>query len=214
MRGFECVRGQVAAIRTASAPAPTVRGIHQALRAATDAPHQRLHRHPGFAALHTGVITICEYRSLLGRLLGFHIPFEAAIGLDRERSGLLTADLEALGVTASQRATLPLYPYLPRRVEPAQRMGARYVVEGSALGGLQLARSLDALLGREQMNGRRFFTGRGRATVAQWRVFLAQLEAIATDALAWDAIIDAAQETFCAFEEWMCDWNASFEARR
>jgi hypothetical protein len=75
--------------------------LRNALRAATRGAHERLHRHPGLAAIAKGTISRFDYCKVLTRLLGFHIPFELALGLLPERSVWLRADLQSLeGVQA------------------------------------------------------------------------------------------------------------------
>jgi heme oxygenase len=190
----------------ASVTSPSVRAV---LREATHEVHRRLHEHCGLAAVNAGRITIVDYRSLLGRLLGFHAAFERKAGLAPERAQTLCLDLAALGCPAREQDQLPRCTFLPPLDDDARLMGARYVIEGSALGGLQLARGLDRLLGPDQKNGRRFFTGKGAATAAAWRAFLAQLDTVACSPDAEQVIVASAQETFAAYEIWMRDWNAA-----
>jgi heme oxygenase (biliverdin-IX-beta and delta-forming) len=192
--------------------APTPRGsehdtLHIALRAATQDVHQRLHHHPGFAALQAGQIDLADYRALLARLTGFYAPFEISAGVRPERTRRLTADLAALGTPPVAPETLPRCPYIPRLATPSRRIGALYVVEGAALGGRQLAKSLDSLLGPDVAAGRNFFLGRGAATGATWRAFITRLETFARDPLACAEIIVAARETFAAIERWLDGWK-------
>ena len=126
---------------------PPAAGLREALRAATSVVHERLHRHDGLAAVQAGTIDRAAYRQLLIRLYGFYRPFEAAAQLAPERTRWLEHDLDALGVSAAERDTLPRCAAIPPRFSPDQVLGARYVVEGSALGGRGMARQLDPLLG-------------------------------------------------------------------
>ena len=87
--------------------------LRNALRAATRGAHERLHRHPGLAAIAKGTISRFDYCKVLTRLLGFHIPFELALGLLPERSVWLRADLQSLEAPSSGSA-VPLCPYIPR----------------------------------------------------------------------------------------------------
>ena len=48
---------------------------HDGLRAATQAPPQRLHGHSGFSAILDGTIGPNDYRALLVRLYGFYQPY-------------------------------------------------------------------------------------------------------------------------------------------
>lgn len=193
--------------------------IRRRLREATLEVHQRLHAHEGFNAVALGSIARSDYRMLLARLWGFHRPFGtqiataklegwASANLDgRGRCAMLEADLVALGATPAWIAQLPQCG-LPRR--PASReelMGAMYVVEGSTLGGLQLARALAPLFDPESGDGRRFFLGYGERHGAMWRAFLSELEQCATTPASEGAMIDGALQTFEIFETWMRNWR-------
>jgi len=149
---------------------------------------------------------MAHYRRLLIRLYGFYVPFEMAADLAGERTAWLQADLRALGVDPSGGAA-NLCPYIPIPRTPEARLGALYVVEGSALGGRELARNLSALLGPDAVSGRRFFIGRGAGTGVAWRSYLARLEAYGADPEARPRITHAALETFAVFERWMAGWS-------
>jgi heme oxygenase len=177
------------------------------LREATHDVHQRLHLHDGFAAIQNGAIDMALYRLLLIRLYGFYIPFEAATDVGDERSRWLADDLRALGVDPDRPGAVALCPDIPCPRTPEARLGALYVVEGSALGGRGLARELAALLGPDAVGGRRFFIGRGGGTGEAWRGYLSQLEVHAADLAARPLIIDAALGTFAVFERWMAGWS-------
>lgn len=182
-------------------------GVHPALRAATQDVHERLHRHPGFAAIQAGRIDLADYRALLVRLIGFYVPFERAAGVPPDRTHRLGADLRTVGVDHAMCAALPHCPCIPSLTTPTRRIGALYVVEGAALGGRQLAKALDGLFGPHVTAGREFFLGRGDATGAAWRAFVMNLETFAGDPLACGEIIDAAMDTFAAFELWLNGWH-------
>ena len=179
------------------------------LREATNEAHGRLHKHDGFAAAAAGDISRSDYVDLLARLYGFHRPFEqAAQAVDafdlagRGRAGMIAADLSAFGVGAQR---LPLCADM--RIdggEPAL-LGALYVVEGSALGGVPIARAL----GRRYGDERRFFLGYGDRQGAMWRALVARLETLMGDRHAEDAAVAAAVGTFALFERWMRAWRGA-----
>lgn len=178
------------------------------LRAATERVHDRLHRHAGFAAIKDATIGLADYQDILIRLYGFYLPFEAAMAIGPDRSDWLAADLGAL---QSKRPlhSLIICADVPRLDTANRRLGALYVAEGSALGGRDLARSLDRLLGKEVTAGRRFFIGRGAETGLAWRRYLAQLSAAPPNPSARVEIIKGAVETFAAFEHWLNGWSTS-----
>lgn len=180
-----------------------------ALRRATDAIHTRLHGLPALQALAEGRITREGYVALLRRMLGFHAAVEAALDrapslapwgiavAERRRAWLIEADLAALGATAGGVALAPLPP-----LNTAPRaLGCLYVTEGSTLGGRQLARALDGLLPPGEA-GRRFLLGHGARHGALWRDCCAALERCGAEPDRRAAMLDAAAETFEAFEAW------------
>ncbi|MBU4432893.1 MAG: biliverdin-producing heme oxygenase, partial [Alphaproteobacteria bacterium] len=130
------------------------------MQTATHDVHQRLHAHAGLAAVLSGTIDRESYRRLVGRLYGFYEPFEISAKLEPVRTAWLNLDLAALGVSASQRSALPRCSGFPDFAKPEAVLGALYVIEGSALGGVALARGLDGVLGVANPEGRRFFRGR------------------------------------------------------
>ena len=181
--------------------------LHEALRIATHDVHQRLHRHRGFAAVQDGTIDRAAYARLLRRLFGFHRAFEIAADLPPQRSLRLADDLAALDNGGVALGPIALCGMLPAFAGPADILGGRYVVEGSALGGRGLARHLDTLLGTQASDGRRFFAGNGGDTGAVWRDYLARLALVAPDPAARQRVIAAAIATFASFEVWLADWD-------
>jgi heme oxygenase len=193
------------------------------LRAATATTHERMHAHPGFEAAAAGTIELSDYRRLLVRLYGFHRPFEdivrsAAdvyrIDLDmnaRARSPMLLADLQTIGFDPSA-ATLPLWPPSLRLVSKGSLLGALYVLEGSALGGVQIARALKDRVGNGLGKALLFFVGRGDRQGAMWREFVEELESLRDDDEEAMRAEDAAIMTFRAFEDWMAGWRTEVEA--
>ena len=178
---------------------------YTAFSAAQDV-HDRLHRHAGFAAIKDASIGIVAYQEIIVRLYGFYVPFEAAAAMRPDRSQWLADDMSALGLKRSLHA-LPLCQNVPCLANAHRRLGALYVVEGSALGGRELARGLDSLLGKNVMKGRQFFTGRGAQTGEAWGIYLAQLSAVPPDPSVRLEIINGAVETFAAFENWLSGWS-------
>jgi heme oxygenase len=192
--------------------------LRMVLRDATAEVHQRLHGHAGLGAVADGTISHGDYRALLTRLWGFHRGFETTVveavdrlGLEidldeRARSGLIEADLLALGMRRDAIACLPACCAIHRPRNEAEVFGSLYVIEGSTLGGQQLARALGTLLGTGSVDGRRFFLGYGESHGAMWRAFLARLDALAGDAATEADVVVGAQTTFHDFEAWMAGW--------
>ncbi|MBK1657437.1 biliverdin-producing heme oxygenase [Paracraurococcus ruber] len=184
-------------------------GVRDALRAATDPIHARLHRLPVLSALAEGALDRAGYAALLRRLLGFHAAVEATLaagpslrpwGIDlaaRRRAPLIEADLATLGMPVGP---VPLVP-LPVLDTAPRALGCLYVTEGSTLGGRQLAQALDGLLPAGEA-GRRFLLGHGTRHGVLWRECCAALEACGADPLRRAEMLAAAEASFLAFEAW------------
>jgi heme oxygenase len=185
-------------------PAPTLRDL---LRSTTSEIHERLHGHRGLSAVQDGSIDRAAYTALLSRLYGFHRPFELAAKIDPQRTRWLESDLTVLGVDAERRSALPCCSLFPTSASPAYILGARYVVEGSALGGRGLARGLDGLLGSGASAGRCFFSGYGAETGAMWRNYLDLLSSAPNTKAVRTAAINGATATFAIFEQWLAGWD-------
>jgi heme oxygenase len=194
------------------------------LRAATATAHDRMHAHAGFGAAAAGTIEAPDYRRLLARLYGFHRPFEdvarSAVGvfrinLDmsaRARSPLLLADLQTLGLDPSAATTVPLWRPSVRLMSKGSLLGALYVLEGSTLGGVQIARALKGRVGDDMGKARLFFVGRGERQGAMWRELLQELESLSAHDEEAIQAEDAAVTTFKAFEDWMAGWRTEVDA--
>lgn len=189
---------------TEIAPKP----LHLLLREATREVHKRLHRHDGFAAIQNSTINIAEYRRLLLRLYGFYVPLEPAAAIGHDRSVWLEDDLSALDVDRQMIAAAPRCSNIPGLNSAEGQLGARYVIEGPALGGRELGRCLDGLLGPGVARGRWFFLGNGSGTGEAWKGYLAHLSAASDEPEVRAAITKAAIETFKAFEEWLSGWSS------
>jgi len=125
--------GEIVPLRMATAKsAPSLR---LELRAATQDVHDRLHRHVGFAAIQDATIGLADYQDLIVRLYGFYLPFEAAVAIGPDRSNWLAGDMEALDLQRPLHA-VPKCWHVPRLDSAPLRLGALYVAEGSALGGV------------------------------------------------------------------------------
>jgi len=166
-----------------------------------------MHIHDGFDAVKGGTIDKRSYQLLLRRLFGFYRPFELSAGLTADRSTWLHSDLSALDVPAGEIENSPSCCQIPYLNTPNRRLGALYVVAGSALGGRELSRGLDGILGVGITSGREFFLGYGDQTGQVWRQCLASLASASAKPGASAEIVGAAVETFAAFEHWAEGWK-------
>lgn len=192
--------------RKAQGRPPSRASARATLQSATDDVHQRMHAHPGYAALAAGVIKVDAYRRLLARSYGFYAPIEARIGRGAVRSRRLEADLTALGMHPCDIDTLPRCAALPLLASSAQELGAAYVLEGAALGGRVLAGALvNNVSGMTPPTA--FLLGDGADGGQRWREFVDQLEADLSGTAERAAAAQGARATFETFETWMAGWD-------
>lgn len=169
------------------------------LRAATAAAHEELDRRLGFDRCDRD-----RYVTFLRASSAVVAPLELALarwlGPDEiSRASALRADLEALGATPAPPAPVPELRSL------AEAMGAAYVVEGSALGGSVLARTVAQALGLD--TPRAYLTLRADQTGARWRDFIQKLDAWGASASA-----DARTAAECAARATFGAYSTAFEA--
>lgn len=168
------------------------------LRQRTRDRHARLDAGIDFA---TGTLTAPRYAAFLRGILAVVSPLEPAIerwlgpAPPPARTRALASDLARLGAPLE---TKPVAVLLPRSV--AEAYGCAYVLEGSALGGLVLARAADALT--ENPLPTSYLRLRGEATARTWNAWLERLGAFGAEATPGDAraACDAACATFTAYE--------------
>lgn len=139
------------------------------------------------------------HQRLKAETRGAHDRIEAAFDLD---ASLATrpAHVDLLGrLEAFHRAfAAAAHPHLayPGR---AEALGAAYVLEGSMLGGVVIARMAERRLGLDPEHGGSFFAGHGRDTARSWTAFCAALDGLA-DPEAEDGAVAGALRTYADLE--------------
>lgn len=155
--------------------------------------------------------SLSAYRDLLARLYGFHAGWEPHVAViladpkffqRRRKVELLERDLGFLGITRAEIDRLPLCdPIVPMRT-PAEALGSMYVMEGSTLGGIIIARQVERSLGLGRRNGCRYFRCYGDDTGPMWTNFRAELLArCGPDDEG--VVIATAQRTFEVLGSWL-----------
>ena len=158
-----------------------------ALRRETRPLHDRV---DALAALDP--VTPAAYERFLSAMLAAHRPLSSVLD-NADQIAWLEADLRALGQDPDDVPAALDPP--PRWLTDSSRLGAAYVIEGSALGGRALLPGVVATLGDAAT---RFITGRGEATGARWRDVRARLER--ERAADHTGAIAAARDVFARFE--------------
>lgn len=182
-----------AAILPAPAPLPT-------LRAATRDQHERLDRLIDVRRLGDGR----RYGRVLQGLDGFLGAWEDHVAAAlpaawhgwlqrRSRRPFLQQDLRVLGLAGSTPPAAPL----PALASAAAAWGSIYVMEGSALGGQVVTRSL-AQAGLTRERGAAYFHGWGLATGSMWHEARRLLDEQLADHASLSQACDGARATFDA----------------
>lgn len=197
--------------------------IRQDLRDATDAIHQRLHRHPVLLPLTSPGVTPGQYRAALSGLYGFYAPVEDRLPPDAApaaaprtpRAPLLAADLADLAAGSGRETSAPaLAADLPDLAAPDRALGVRYVLDGAAHGGRAMLPELVRRLGVGPARGARFFASAGIDAAGEWRALQVLLAERAARPVARADIVAGAVDTFAALERWLdrCNAGARSEA--
>ena len=175
--------------------------LHARLRTETRDAHDRIE---AAFDLDANLASPEAYAALLGRLHAFHSGFEAAaepwfagtpLARCFGRAALLQQDLTALGATPP-----PPWP-IAACASRAEALGGLYVLEGSLLGGVVIARDVERRLGLgPETGGNAFFAGHGRDTARTWRAFCDDLEALAEPGED-EHVLKAADATYASMQE-------------
>lgn len=90
----------------------------------------------------------------------------------------------------------------------AQAAGVAYVLEGSAMGGAILARSLEERLHITADSGGKYLHGYGKQTGAHWGAVTSWLDAVLTEPAMIDNAVDAAAQTFSIFGQQLHEFRS------
>jgi len=136
------------------------------------------------AVIPDGILSRADYATCLGRFYAVFAPVEDALsefadwpewGINlaaQRRTPALRADLLAMGVSHTGLPRLAA----PKMADFAAALGGLYVLEGSALGGKVILRTLEARLGPQIAGATAFFGGAGRERALAWPAFKTVLD--------------------------------------
>ena len=193
---------------------PTGTSLHRELRHATGPDHRRLE---AALDLQSQELSLERYRRVLAAFHGFYAPLEERfrrfgpvsppLGFALpQRARLLELDLVALGAPAADTCCEDL----PEIATTAELAGCLYVLEGAALGGQVLARSVARRWQLTPSTGAAFFSGDGPVTTKRrWALVLDWLERVAGSGAGAGAAVAAAAATFVALERWAAAQGAT-----
>lgn len=195
---------------------PRSAGIRDRLRDATREDHERLHRHTHFAALLDGDLGMVGYKDLISRLHGFYAPLDAAIGCVltgggndplaydfTKRSGMLSEDLQHLGMSHAEIGALARCEQAARMVTRDGLGGVLYVIEGATLGGARLDRVARDVLGHDAVAGRTLWAWCRAQSAKRWKAANTFLEVQHREGIPLEVLEAAARETFRVIADWL-----------
>lgn len=155
------------------------------------------------------------YGAHLARLFGFYVVAEpqwqalAAVAINdypaRCKTLWLADDLARLGYTAEAIAHLPRCAGVPVFDDSAATLGAVYVLEGATLGGQILLPLAQRRLALTAHSGAAYFASYGAQVRPMWQQFGRMLEAYCDTPDKVERAATAAQATFIALEQWLCE---------
>lgn len=201
-------------------PQNQVPSLRQRIKAASRGTHDKLDSDPISVELLSGHAKMASYQEFLCRTYGFLQPIEELLFAENvtklavpfwapteRRTPKLIEDLQNCGITDEQIRSLPKLSELPDISTRGHLMGAAYVIEGSAMGGLVLAKPVrkSLVLAPNQMSF--FVSDEPRNIVRKFEQFAEALDGFAfCDCDEKDAL-DAALQTFEIIDRWFQSWK-------
>lgn len=195
--------------------------LAQDLRQTTAGLHERTETLLG---LPDSIADRADYMAWLGHYLALYEPLENRMAAfdgwrelgpfdpDPGHSRRLIRDLDDLGIDARRLGRAPA-AVCPSLANFAQALGARYVLEGSALGGKVILRHLQARIGDAIGPATAFFGGPSHPEAGHWRTFKAALDRFGDEHPDERAdVLAGAAATFMALLEWFTPFMAERRA--
>lgn len=172
------------------------------LRAATSALHERIEQQNLAQAILDHSMALETYKILLLLNYQAYLHLESRLinflpQLKADKAARLKRDLEALEVVLPDPSANPSFELNIN--SGAEAFGAAYVVEGSALGGMLIARHLPQCEQLKELPPQHFFSG-DKASLAAWNVFKQELANQDFKQAEVQALLAKAWETFLFFE--------------
>lgn len=155
--------------------------------------------------------SVDEYVHLLHIFHGYFSPVEEQIAHhlssehipdynERRKSDALIKDAAILNGNL-QAANFCIN--LPVINSTASALGALYVLEGSTLGGVHIKKMIENKLNGQAQQALNFFEGYGSNTMQRWNDFKHHLNRLAGSGVIEDEVVDAANDTFIKFKNWI-----------
>lgn len=168
--------------------------------------HDRLDSDPDSVRALQPTATQADFVNLLRRTYGFVKPIEDALAARADllnpifsfvpRSRIVLEDLRLLNVSNED---LPVMSCAPQIETVGHAMGVAYVLEGSKMGGLVIAKQVSRFLG---VQSQFFLPEEPKKVVQDFQEFCARLDVFARCECDERDAIDAAMQTFTLIDAW------------
>jgi heme oxygenase (biliverdin-IX-beta and delta-forming) len=189
--------------------------LRQRIKRATQSIHDKLDTDPAGLKLMSPDANRSDYAFFLARTLGFLKPIEAKL-LSSEvatlalpywrsteiRSPRIESDLRSLGVSQGEIDSLPTTERTPNIVTAGHLMGVSYVIEGSMMGGLVMAKPVRKTLELDPTSMSFFLPSEPKEIVKKFESFAEALDSFAKCDCDEKEAMEAATETFRLIESW------------
>lgn len=174
--------------------------LHQALeqRLALLDPHLELPRYDAVLHAMYGYYAALEPRLVQLSARALELPFPLL-----ERTPRIGRDLVNLGWRPDQVQRIEPCDVLPALVQVEHLAGCLYVIEGAALGGRVIARTLHQRFRFSSERGCAFFAGDRHGVGTRWQSVLGWLAGLPASGVSADGIVQSAQETFGTLTRWL-----------
>jgi len=192
-----------------------IQSLRARIKALTRPIHDKLDSDPLGHKLMSPEATRADYAHFLARTLGFVRPIEGRLfshavqGLARpfwapqERHAVrIESDLLALGVPSAEIDGLPVMASTPEILAAGHLMGVAYVLEGSMMGGLVMAKPVRRTLDLEPHEMSFFMPSDPKSIVRRFELFAEAFDGFAKCECDERDAIEAAMETFSLIHLW------------
>lgn len=189
--------------------------LRHRIKVATQSIHDKLDSDPAGLRLMSKEATRSDYAFFLARTLGFMRPIEALLfskevrslalpywKISENRVERIESDLRALGISQATIDALPTMAQGPNIKSVGHLMGVSYVIEGSMMGGLVMAKPVRKTLGLEPDAMSFFLPCEPKGIVKKFESFATALDSFATCDCEEQDAMDAATEIFTLIAEW------------
>ena len=159
--------------------------------------------------------TASDYVQFLSRTLGFIEPIEELLhsqsvaalttplwAPNAKRAPLIKQDLESMGMSLAEIAALPRMAKLPSVETTGQMMGVSYVIEGSMMGGLVLAKQVKKHLSLDESVMSFFLPEEPKSVAGRFEQFAHAFDGFARCSCEEEQALAAAHQTFELVYEW------------